>query len=111
KYHSVDKYPDLPKSNVYIYDDLDYKHWDSFNDGRFNHPFVASYNQGQIGEAIDLLEGQPYYTPTAPFGGAEDYVWAPDSKSILYVCKKKYGKDYAVRSEQRRGEKDHRDRE
>ncbi|WP_231561326.1 S9 family peptidase [Sphingobacterium sp. T2] len=96
KYHSVDKYPDLPKSNVYIYDDLDYKHWDSFNDGRFNHPFVASYNQGQIGEAIDLLEGQPYYTPTAPFGGAEDYVWAPDSKSILYVCKKKFGKDYAL---------------
>jgi dipeptidyl aminopeptidase/acylaminoacyl peptidase len=31
-----------------------------------------------------------------PFGGAEDYAWSPDSKSILYVCKKKFGVDYAV---------------
>src|SRR5690606_30880547 len=39
KYHSKDRYEDLPKSDVYIYDDLDYRHWDTFNDGRFNHPF------------------------------------------------------------------------
>ena len=96
KNHSVDKYADLSKSNVYIYDNLDYRHWDSYNDGRFNHPFVASYDNGKIGEAVDLLEGQPYYSPTAPFGGAEDFAWSPDSKSVLYVCKKKFGKDYAV---------------
>ncbi|MCA5006630.1 S9 family peptidase [Sphingobacterium sp. WQ 366] len=96
KNHSKDKYVDLTKSNVYIYDNLDYRHWDSENDGRFNHPFVASYENGKIGEAIDLLEGQPFYSPTAPFGGSEDFTWAPDSKSVLYVCKKKYGNDYAT---------------
>lgn len=96
KNHSKDKYEDLPKSDIYIYDDLDYRHWDTFNDGRFNHPFVASYDNGRIGEGIDLLEGQPFYSPTAPFGGAEDFVWSPDSKSVLYVCKKKYGKEYAT---------------
>lgn len=96
KNHSVDKYADLSKSNIYIYDDLDYRHWDTFNDGRFNHPFVATYDNGKIGEAIDLLEGQPFYSPTAPFGGAEDFAWSPDSKSVLYVCKKKFGKEYAT---------------
>ncbi|WP_231390165.1 S9 family peptidase [Sphingobacterium pedocola] len=95
KNHSVDKYADLSKSNVYIYDDLDYRHWDSFNDGRFNHPFVASYDQGKVNEAIDLLAEEPYYSPQAPFGGAEDFAWSPDGKSVLYVCKKKFGKDYA----------------
>lgn len=96
KNHSVDKYADLSKSNIYIYDDLDYRHWDTFNDGRFNHPFVATYDNGKIGEAVDLLEGQPFYSPTAPFGGAEDFAWSPDSKSVLYVCKKKFGKEYAT---------------
>ena len=96
KNHSKDKYADLPKSNVYIYDNLDYRHWDTDNDGRFNHPFVATYDNGKIGEAIDLLEGQPFYSPTAPFGGAEDFAWSPDSKSVLYVCKKKAGTEYAT---------------
>lgn len=95
KYHSPDKYADLSKSNVYIYDDLDYRHWDTFNDGHFNHPFLATYTNGEIGEAIDLLADQAFYSPQAPFGGAEDLVWSPDSKAILYVCKKKFGKEYA----------------
>lgn len=96
KNHSKDKYEDLPESNVYIYDNLDYRHWDSFNDGRFNHPFVATYDNGVIGDPIDILEGQPFYSPTAPFGGAEDFAWSVDGKYLLYVCKKKFGKDYAI---------------
>jgi len=96
EYHSPDKFKDLPKSNMFIYNNLDYRHWDSFNDGKFNHPFVASYDNGQVGEAIDVLGDEPYYSPQAPFGGAEDLAWSPDSKSILYVCKKKFGTEYAV---------------
>lgn len=96
KYHSKDKYADLSQSNAYIYDNLDYRHWDSFNDGRFAHPFVASYADGKVGEPIDLLQDQPYYSPQAPFGGADDFAWSPDSKAVLYVCKKKFGNDYAT---------------
>lgn len=96
KYHSPDKFEDLPKSNMFIYDNLEYRHWDTFNDGKFNHPFVASYDNGKIGEAVDILGDQPYYSPQAPFGGSEDFAWSPDSKSVLYVCKKKFGKEYAI---------------
>lgn len=95
EYHSVDKYADLPKSNVYIYDNLDYRHWDTWNDGRFNHPFIASYENGKIGEPKDIMEGEPFYSPQMPFGGAEDFTWAPDSKSVIYVAKKRFGNDYA----------------
>lgn len=94
-YHSSDKYSDLPQSDVYIYDDLDYRHWDTFNDGRFSHPFIATYDDGKIGTPIDLLEGEPFYSPQAPFGGVEDFAWTPDSKAVLYVCKKRFGKAYA----------------
>lgn len=96
KYHSTDKYQDLPKSDAYVFDNLDYRHWDTFNNGKFNHPFVASYNNGKIGEAIDLLQDEPFYSPQMPFGGSEDFEWTPDSKAILYVSKKKFGTDYAV---------------
>nr|WP_293924635.1 S9 family peptidase [Sphingobacterium sp. UBA6320] len=96
KYHSTDKYQDLPKSDAYVFDNLDYRHWDTFNNGKFNHPFVASYNNGKIGEAIDLLQDEPFYSPQMPFGGSEDFEWTRDSKAILYVSKKKFGTDYAV---------------
>ena len=96
KFHSPDKFEDLPKSNMYIYDNLEYRHWDTFNNGTFNHPFVASYENGKLGEPVDILQDQPYYSPQAPFVGSEDFAWSPDSKSVLYVCKKKFGKEYAV---------------
>jgi hypothetical protein len=32
-----DFYPDLEKSEVQIYDGLDYRHWDTWNEGKFNH--------------------------------------------------------------------------
>lgn len=96
KYHSTDKYPDLPKSDAYVFDNLDYRHWDTFNNGKFNHPFLASYSNGKIGEAIDLLQDEPFYSPQMPFGGSEDFEWTPDSKAVLYVSKKRFGTDYAV---------------
>jgi len=96
KVSGSDFYPDLPKSNVQIYDNLNYRHWDTWEDGNFQHVFYATYNNGQVGTPIDIMEGEPYDAPQMPFGGAEDMIWAPDGKSILYVCKKKFGKDYAT---------------
>lgn len=95
-FHSKDKYEDLSKSNVYVYDQLHYRHWDTFSDGKYKHVFVAEFKDGKIFNPIDLLENEPYHTPQSPFGGGEDYVWSPDSKSLIYVSKKKFGTEYAV---------------
>lgn len=90
----VDYYPELSKSNAYIFDDLNNRHWDKWEDGAFDHVFFSPV--GKMDEAKDIMPGEPYDCPTKPFGGDGDYIWRPDSKSIIYVTKKKYGKDYAT---------------
>ncbi|WP_166921069.1 S9 family peptidase [Flavobacterium poyangense] len=89
-----DFYPNLDKSDVQIYDGLDYRHWDTWNEGKFNHVFYKSINKEAAG--IDILKGETFDSPQKPFGGDEDYIWSPDGKSILYVCKKKAGTAYAI---------------
>ena len=92
--HGKDFYPELDKSNAQIYNGLDYRHWDTWNEGKFNHVFYKENKDGAIG--IDILKGENFDSPQKPFGGDEDYIWSPDSKSILYVCKKKAGTQYAI---------------
>ncbi|MBU2062438.1 MAG: S9 family peptidase, partial [Bacteroidetes bacterium] len=89
-----DFYPELEKSEVQIYDGLDYRHWDTWNEGKFNHVFYKELRDNATG--IDILKGEAYDSPQKPFGGDEDYIWSPDSKSILYVAKKKAGTQYAI---------------
>lgn len=91
-----DFYPELKNSNVQIYDNLNYRHWDTWEDGKFDHVFVAPYNSGKAGAAKDIMPGELYDCPQKPFGGDEDFIWSPDSKKIVYVTKKKFGTDYAI---------------
>lgn len=91
----VDLYPELTESNVYIYNDLDYRHWDTWNDGTFNHLILKDAKNADD-KGIDLLKDEPYYSPQMPFGGSEDYTWNNDGTKILYVSKKRSGKEYAL---------------
>ena len=90
-----DHYKDVPNSNVKIYDELNYRHWDTWEDGAYSH-LLYKLNTDDSESAIDIMEEEPYDCPQKPFGGSEDYVWSPDSKRILYVTKKLSGTDYAV---------------
>src|SRR5690606_23099280 len=86
KVHGRDYYPDLEKSNVQIFDGLDYRHWDTWNEGKYNHIFFTALNSGKAG--TDIMKDEPYDSPQKPFGGDEDYIWSPDSRRIIYVAKK-----------------------
>ena len=90
-----DKYSDLPKTTAQIYTDLNHRHWDAWNEGKYNHVFVASISD-DVSKAKDLLDGQKFDTPQKPSGGSEDFIWSSDSSQLLYVCKKKSGKEYAT---------------
>lgn len=88
-----DYYPNLGQSEVQIYNDLMYRHWDSWSDGSYNHVFVSNLDGSN---EIDLLKNKPFHTPTMPFGADEDYIWDPRSNRILYVTKAKTGASYAT---------------
>ena len=89
-----DYYPKLEKSEVQIYDALDYRHWDTWNEGKHNHVFYKSTAKDAVG--IDIMKDEPFDAPQKPFGGDEDFIWSPDGLKIIYVSKKKVGTEYAI---------------
>lgn len=90
-----DKYNDTPNTTAQVYTDLNHRHWDYFNEGKYNHVFVVKTSD-KVELAKDLLEGKAWDSPQRPFGGAEDFIWSPDSTKLLYVTKPKSGKEYAT---------------
>lgn len=90
----TDRYADVPKSNAQVYDGLNYRHWDTWNDGTYKHLMFRENRDGA--EKTDIMAGEPFDAPQKPFGGEEDYVWSPDAKRIIYVSKKKSGTAYAI---------------
>ena len=91
----TDIYPDLPKANAHIANDLMYRHWDEWVES-VPHPFVADYDGKQLSNIIDLLEGEPYECPSKPFGDISELAWSGDSQTIAYTCRKKTGFDYTI---------------
>lgn len=90
-----DLYPDLDKASGRVITDLMYKHWDEWVES-IPHPFVATFDGNQVGEATDILKDEPYESPMKPFGGIEQLAWSNDSKQIAYTCRKKTGLEYSV---------------
>ena len=90
-----DKYSDVPKTTAQVYTDLNHRHWDYFNEGKYNHVFVVKTTEN-VDQAKDLLEGKAWDSPQRPSGGSEDFVWSPDSSQLLYVTKPLSGKAYAT---------------
>lgn len=91
-----DHHPDMEKANVRIIDGLMYRHWSYWNDGSFSHIFVAPLENGKLGQAIDIMEGEPWASPLPPYSGAGDIAWSPCGKTIAYVSKKMDGNEFAV---------------
>lgn len=96
KVTGAENYPDLDKSNVRIIDDLNYRHWDTWEDGAYSHVFYADWRDGKIENEKDIMEGLRYDCPQMPFGGIEDMLWHTDSKHIVFVMKPKTGVAYAT---------------
>ncbi len=95
KVYGSDFYPDLTKTTAQIYTSLMYRHWDTYEDGKFGHVFLSD-NDSAHSNSKDLMPNEPYDCPQKPFGGDEDYIWNPDGKHVVYVTKKKAGTAYTI---------------
>jgi len=98
KYAGNEIHADLDKANAYIYNDLMARHWDSWQDGHYNHIYVGTVQSGKVTAVEDIMPGEPFDSPLKPFGGMDEIAWSPDGKTLVYTCKKLTGKAYAFQT-------------
>ena len=79
---------------LYSGEDGFYRHWDRWVEaGVFSRVFVFDLADGIVsGDGVPLDGGDPATgitgnTPTMPFGGSEDIVWAPDGSGLYFVAR------------------------
>lgn len=91
-----DIYPDLPKSNVQMAEELMPRHWSRWHDHHYSHIFIAELEDGKIIEHYDIMEEEPYDAPLSPFFNQAEIAWSPCAEFLAYTCKKLPKNEYAV---------------
>ncbi|GMV07003.1 MAG: peptidase S9 [Gemmatimonadota bacterium] len=68
-------------SEAKVYDDLQYRHWDEWEDGLRSHVFALDVASGTT---RDLTPG-PFDAPPIALGGFADYAISPDGMEVAFV--------------------------
>jgi dipeptidyl aminopeptidase/acylaminoacyl peptidase len=71
------------KVKAHATDQLMFRHWDTWEDGKYSHLFVWSSDK----DIRDLTPGLATDTPIHPFGGMEQVTVSPDGKLLAYVAR------------------------
>ncbi len=90
-----DVYSDMPNAKIKLIDGLMYRHWKSWEDNKRSNVFVATYENGRVGEGKNIMN-EPFDSPLQPMGGMEQIAWSKNGKYIAYTSKKLNGTAAAV---------------
>ena len=97
KLKGSNKYDDMDKSKVRIYDDLMVRHWDYWDDGSYLHVFAADFKDGKIVNGKDIIGADSAYdSPLAPYFDTAEITLSPDGSLLAYTCKPLTGVEYAL---------------
>ncbi len=85
----------FPNAKVRIIDDLMYRHWNYWSDYSYSHIFLAAFNGVSVSGETDIMKGQKFESPTAPYFDEGEITWSPDGQFIAYTSKRLRGKEDA----------------
>ncbi len=73
------------KVKAHVYEQLLFRHWDTWEDGKYSHLFV--WDPARPDDARDLTPGQTTDAPTHPFGGMDEVDISPDGAQVAFVIR------------------------
>ncbi len=88
-----DEEKEASKVKARAYDQLLFRHWDQWEDGKYSHLFV--WSPGAPDKPVDLTRGQLTDSPTHPWGGMEEVSISPDGKWVAFVARVGKGSELA----------------